>query len=101
MLTLYHAPALFGRMLGGEGDARAQASYAAAVDRLEKALARGPYLMGAGFSAVDVMAGATVALMRAHLPPSAAIDAYVARIGERPARLSARAKDTPALASAA
>ena len=94
------AAALFARFSGRGEDPIAKIAYEAAVRRLTEALARGPYLMGEHFSAVDVMVGSTIAWARAHLPASAAIDTYVARIEERAANLRALAKDAPARAAA-
>ena len=90
------AAALFARFAGRGDDPVVKTGTEAVVRRLNEALARGPYLMGAQFSAADVMVGSTIAWARAHLPPSEAIDAYVARVTERPANLRALAKDAPA-----
>lgn len=93
-------PTIFTRLYSGaEGNPQAQKSYEQVVRRLETALANGPYLMGERFTAVDVMAGATVAWARHAFPESPAIDAWLARIADRPAALAARAKDAPALAA--
>lgn len=93
-------PTIFMRLYGGaEGNPQAQKSYEQVVRRLETALAEGPYLMGDRFTAVDVMAGATVAWARHAFPESAAIDAWLARIADRPAHVRAGARDAPALAA--
>lgn len=87
-------PVIFARLYGG-GDANpmAERNYQQVVARLEAALAKGPYLMGDRFSAVDVMAGSTVAWARHVFPESAAIDAWIARLTERPASQRACAHD--------
>jgi glutathione S-transferase len=87
-------PALFARMFGGGDDPRQRAAFDAMVMRIETALMVGPYLMGNRFTAVDVMVGGTLAWARAAMPQSAALDAYLTRIAERPANLAAIAKDS-------
>lgn len=97
-------PAFWSKISGAiEGDAQAQGRYDAVVARLLGALERGPYLMGQRFTAVDVMAGSAVAWARDHVPPSAALDAWLERILDRPANALATAKDgtPPALAQVA
>lgn len=87
-------PAIFGRLYGGgEGNPRAERNYQQVVRRIETALANGPYLMGDRFTAVDVMAGSTIAWARQAFPESAAIDAWLARVADRPAHAAACAKD--------
>ena len=93
-------PAIFMRLYGGaEGNPMAEKSYRQVVRRLETALASGPYLMGDRFTAVDVMAGSTVAWARHVFPESAAIDAWVARITDRPANQRARENDAEKMAA--
>ena len=77
----------------GRTDSGGQAGYEAAVRRLTDALAGGPYLMGERFTAVDVMIAPFLGFARAHLPASAAIDAYLVRVAERPAHARAKARD--------
>jgi glutathione S-transferase len=87
-------PAIFGRLYGGGGDnPRAERNYQQVIRRIETALANGPYLMGDRFTAVDVMAGSTIAWARQAFPESAAIDAWLARVADRPAHAAACAKD--------
>jgi len=94
-------PALWSRMAGtADQDAYARARYDAAIARLLGALEAGPYLMGDRFTAVDVMVGSTLGWARQHVPESAAIDAYLARVGDRAANKRACAKDAPAAAAA-
>lgn len=96
-------PALWSAMSGEtESDAMAKARYDAVIARLFDALERGPYLMGDRFTAVDVMVGSTLGWARAHAPASEALDAYLARLGERPGNGRAKEKDgtPPAMAAA-
>lgn len=93
-------PAIFMRLYGGaEGNPMAEKSYRQVVRRLELALANGPYLMGHRFTAVDVMAGSTVAWARHVFPESAAIDDWLARIADRPAHQRACENDAEKLAA--
>lgn len=96
-------PAYWSRISGAmEGDVKAQTRYDAVIARLFGALARGPYLMGQRFTAVDVMVGSALAWGREFSPASAALDAYLARIMDRPGNVLAAAKDgTPPLARVA
>lgn len=89
-------PTLFAHLSGAGDNSRAKASLDAVVARIDAALAAGPYLMGDRFTAVDVMVGGTLAWARSVMPPSAALDAYLARLTERPASIAACAKDAPA-----
>lgn len=86
---------VLGSRLGGyvPTDPYSVRRYEAATDRLLDRLWSAPYLMGDRFSAADVLIGSTVMWARAHLPESPTLDAYVARISQRPARLAAIAKD--------
>jgi glutathione S-transferase len=93
-------PALWSRMAGADQDVHARARYDAAISRVLGALEAGPYLMGDRFTAVDVMVGSTLGWARQHVPESAAIDAYLARVSERPANKQACEKDAPAAAAA-
>lgn len=92
-------PVIFSRLYGGSGDPRAERNYGQVIRRLETALSEGPYLMGDRFTAVDVMAGATVGWARQAFPESAAIDAWLARIGNRPANQRACANDAERVAA--
>lgn len=86
---------VMGPRLGGQvpTDPPSVRRYEAVVDRLLDRLWSAPYLMGDRFSAVDVMIGATLIWARAQLPESPTLDAYIARIAQRPARLAALRKD--------
>lgn len=87
-------PAYWSRISGRiEGDAVAQARFDAVIARLFGALERGPYLMGERFTAVDVLIGGALAWGREFSPESPLLDAYLARIMDRPANAMATAKD--------
>ena len=87
-------PAYWSRISGQtEGDPVAQARYDAVIARLFGALEQGPYLMGERFTAVDVMVGSALARLREFSPESPLLDAYLARIMDRPANAMATAKD--------
>lgn len=97
-------PAYWGRISGQtDGDPLARARYDAVIARLFSALERGPYLMGERFTAVDVMVGSALAWGREYSPHSPLLDAYLARIMERPANATATARDgdLPAVVQAA
>ncbi len=97
-------PAYWGRISGQtDGDPVARARYDAVIARLFSALERGPYLMGERFTAVDVMVGSALAWGREYSPHSPLLDAYLARIMERPANATATARDgdLPAVVQAA
>lgn len=83
-------------------DAMAKARYDAAIARLFGALEQGAYLMGDRFTAVDVMVGSSLGWARQHVPVSEKLDAYLARVGERPGNGRATEKDgtPPAMAAA-
>ena len=87
-------PAMFAAMSGELGSApHKQRNYDAVVRRIERALADAPYVMGADFSAADLLIGSALAFARAAFPESALIDAYVERCGARPAAMRGRALD--------
>ena len=76
-----------------ETDALAAADYAAVERRVLQALDTGPYVLGEHFSAADVLVASMFFFSRELSPKGPAIDAYLARIVSRPARLRAEAKD--------
>lgn len=87
-------PAYWSKISGQTaGDPVAQARYDAVIARLFGALERGPYLMGERFTAVDVMVGSALSWGREYSPESPQLDAYLARIMDRPANAAATAKD--------
>jgi glutathione S-transferase len=63
--------------------------------RVLGALARGPYLLGERFSAVDILFTSLGQYMRNMLPAGEPIDGYLGRCGTRPAAEIARGKDAP------
>ena len=87
-------PAMVAKATGlTETDANQKKAYDQVVQRLEGALAAGPFILGEGFSAADVLIASVFQWGRNFFPPSEAIDHYVARIGQRPALQRAVAKD--------
>ncbi|QTN20276.1 glutathione S-transferase family protein [Brevundimonas sp. AJA228-03] len=95
-------PSVFSRMTGEiERNAFARASYDAAMERLIKALAAGPWLMGDRFTAADIMIGSTLGWARLHLPDNPVFDAYLERLSTRPAHRRARDRDAPGSLAAA
>ncbi len=87
-------PAYWGKITGQtDADPLVQARYDAVIARLFGALERGPYLMGERFTAVDVMVGSALSWGREYSPDSPLLDAYLARIMDRPANAAATAKD--------
>jgi len=89
-------PAFWARISGAtDSDAQARARFDAVLARLTEALARGPWLMGQRFTAVDVMVGSALAWAREFLPADATLDAYLDRVLDRPANALATAKDGP------
>ena len=87
-------PAYWSRISGQtDGDPAARSRYDAVIARLFGALERGPYLMGERFTAVDVMVGSALSWGREYSPESPLLDAYLARIMERPANAAATGKD--------
>lgn len=66
---------------------------AAMEAKLKGAFDPGPYMLGERFSALDILIGSMGQWSREMLPPGEAVDAYLKRIGERPALARAMAKD--------
>lgn len=64
--------------------------------RLSGALAKGQYLLGERFSALDVLFASAAQWSRAMLPPGERVDRYLAACAARPAAARAFAKDEPA-----
>jgi len=87
-------PAMFAAMSGELATAPHKLrNYDAVVRRIERALADSPYLMGADFSAADLLVGSALSFARAAFPESKLIDAYVERCTSRPAAVRGRALD--------
>ena len=76
-----------------ETDEQAAAGYAAVEARLRGALSSNPYLLGAEFSAADVLVASIFHFSRELSPKGPEFDAYLARIAARPALQRAQAKD--------
>ncbi|MDR6294115.1 MULTISPECIES: glutathione S-transferase family protein [Inquilinus] len=96
------ADAVFPRGVEAPPSALGWPSFALALERVEKALqAGGPYLLGARFSAADVLIGSLLQWLQAwgKLPDSATISAYLALLATRPAAQRARARDEAATAA--
>ena len=95
----WYAAALEPAMFASFGDELAASplkkrSYDAAVARLESALAKGPYLMGEQFTAVDLLVSSALNFGRQAFPESGAFDAFIARCTARPAARRAAELDT-------
>ncbi len=87
-------PAMFAAMSGElAASPNKQRNYDAVLRRIESALADSAYVMGADFSAADLLIGSALAWGRHVFPESKLIDAYVARCGGRPAAVRGRALD--------
>jgi glutathione S-transferase len=90
-------PAMFAAMGGQlEGQPLKQRAHEAVVERIEAALAAGPWMMGERFGGADLLVGSAINFARAAFPQSAAIDAYAARCRARPAALRAVTLDDEA-----
>lgn len=65
------------------------------MDFVNAALAKGPYLLGARFSAADIMVGTTFKLFMGSplLPKTDLLEAYVTRVTGRPAYARSQARD--------
>ena len=91
-------PALIDRAMQREPGEQAMSPYGGfdtVMGALSAELAKGPYMLGETFSALDVLWGTALAWTTAFklVPSSPLIDAYIARVGARPAGARARAKD--------
>lgn len=86
-------PAMFAAF-AGELDASPlkQRSYDAVIHRIETALAKGHYMLGDKYSAVDFLLASALAFGRQAFPASDAIDAYIERCA-RPALVRGQALD--------
>ena len=91
-------PALIDRSQKREPAPRATSPYAdydTMLNALTGNLARGPYMLGEKFSAVDVLWGTALAWTTTFglVPKTPVIEAYIARTNERPAFVRVRAQD--------
>lgn len=74
-------------------DAAMSRLYEAMMSHIEKTLARGPYILGERFTAVDILYMSLFERAGGLLNKSDALDAYIARGAERPAHQRALLKD--------
>ena len=87
-------PAMFAAMTGELATTpHKRRNYDAVVRRIERALADSPYLMGADFSAADLLVSSALAFARASFPDSKSIDAYIERCTSRAAAVRGGALD--------
>ncbi|MBT0669338.1 glutathione S-transferase [Novosphingobium profundi] len=70
-----------------------QRDHAAVLARLRNALVEGPYVMGAEFTAADVLIASALGFGRSAFPDDEVLDAYVARCRARPAAIRSLARD--------
>lgn len=84
-------PAIGARLGAAEGEI--PPAFAAALARVERALADGPWLLGERFSAADVMMGGTLGWAHQLMPQQGPVPAYLARLTQRPAFQRAMARD--------
>jgi len=90
-------PAMFAAM-GGEldGSPMKRRNHDAVIARIEDALAKGPWLMGAAFTGADLLVSSAINFARQAFPESTLLDAYAARCRARPAMQRAIALDETA-----
>lgn len=87
-------PALIAKFTGRvDTDERERRAYDQMVQRFEGALQASPYMLGDGFSALDVLYGSIVQWGASMLPERPAFTAYLERLLARPALQRAQAKD--------
>jgi len=87
-------PNMMTALTGGlDGSPMHQRSHAAAMRRVEEALADSPYAMGDSFSGVDFLLASAIRFARPLFPQSGVLDAYVERCMSRPAAVRAAALD--------
>lgn len=81
-------PAMFSAMDGSlAASSEKQRLHAQVVGRIEKALAKGPWLTGENFTGADLLIGSALNFARGAFPASAPIDDFAARCKARPAAL--------------
>jgi glutathione S-transferase len=87
-------PALFAGLAGElDGSPHKQRNHGMVVQRLEQALAKGPYVLGEPFSGADVLIASALTFGRQAFPDSTAMDVYVERCKSRPAAVRGLALD--------
>jgi len=74
-------------------DERITRMYDLMIERFDGQLQKSPYIAGPRFTAADVLFGSAVEWGAGMLPKTAAFDAYLARLQERPAYQKARSKE--------
>lgn len=90
-------PAMFAAMGGElEGSPMKRRNHDAVIARIEDALAKGPWLMGAAFTGADLLVSSAINFARQAFPESTLLDAYAARCRARPAMQRAIALDETA-----
>lgn len=95
---VWYAAELEPAMFAGFGGELASApmkkrNYEAAMRRLDEALGRGPYVMGAQFSGADLLIASAIAFGRQVFPESQVLDGYIERCRSRPAAVRGVALD--------
>jgi len=93
MATAVFEPLVVAVMNGAPLTDRQQAARADLDARFAAALARGPYLLGDGFSTVDLVYASLLRFYPATLSATPEIAAWIERVAGRPAGARARAKD--------
>jgi glutathione S-transferase len=91
-------PAILDRMLErapGPAHSEGYGDFEQTLDVVAQAIATGPYLLGAPFTAADVLIGSQLrfGMMMQAVPKRPEIERYVERLGQRPALQRATAKD--------
>ena len=76
-------------------DERVERMYRLMSDRFVGQLASHPYILGDQFSAADVLFGSAVQWGSSMLPKNDILDAYLARVTDRPAYQAAQSKEQP------
>ena len=87
-------PNMISKVTGAvDANPHAARGYEQMSERFVSRLRSAPYILGDRFSAVDVLFGSAVQWGATMLPKSDVLDAYLARLVERPAFIAAQAKD--------
>ena len=87
-------PALFVGLAGElDSSPQKQRSYKVVMQRIETALARGPFVIGDCFSGADFLISSAIAFGRRVFPDNPALDAYVDRCRSRPTAVRGLALD--------
>jgi glutathione S-transferase len=85
--------ASFAGFADNDGFSRTFTTHAQVNARISAALDAGPFILGESFSGADILVGSMGQWARAMLPPGDVVDAYLQRVGARPALQRAFAKD--------